>query len=535
MPAGSELEVKLAVPDTRLFDLIATDPELRSMIRTGPTTRSFEALYYDTPGFSLQQSGFAYRVRHEGEDWVATVKSDRGSGGGFSEREEWNEKTKEPEPSLNPFAGTHVGDRLALITKGEKLQLLFSTRFARTALLLQTPGGALIEMAMDRGTIWSGMDGTPIGELELELKNGAVSELLHLAGWVAAHWHLLPEIKSKYARGLELISVGTPGSQNAYPHVKRCEIKEPTPVALINSRANDIFLCQTRLLQQRGNPETIRELRIQCRRMRSLMRFFQPMLSRESGRLHTDRLRQWGALLGSLRDIDVLINAWEKFTIHFCPVFSTSGHWLEVLKERRDFLSEDIIHRICQGELTQQIFELQGFLYQEREKQLSDGGEQPTYALVRKLFLQAVKEIREDIRSAKGTAEIKILHRCRIRVKQLRYVQEALNDISRYRSEEFSAALKMIQSQIGKIHDAYQIKSLLDQFDAGSVDEKFLLEKELFISWRSRNILENLSSLAKEVEAFRRSAKSRLRTLAAIQTTRGTKPRQNPGTHEPGE
>ena len=536
MPGGSELEVKLAVSDTRLFDLITTDPEIITLTQdASPVTLAFEALYYDTPNFALQKSGFAYRVRHEGEDWIATVKCDIGSGGGFSTREEWNEKVEGPEASRTPFAGTNVGDRLALVIGEEKLQLLFSTRFTRTILMLQTSGDAQVEMALDRGTIWSGMEGTPISELELELKKGSTSELLNLAGYIAARWHLLPEVQSKYARGLQLLQARLPSDSSVLLEKEPVEIRVPTAVTLVNACISNIFMFQTQLLARRATPEDVRLLRIQCRRLRSLLKFFQPTFSKDAGRLHIDRLRQWGTLLGSIRDIDVLVHAWQSFSTHFVPVFVPSENWLDILRERRDFLAEDIMHHLSQGELTQHIFELLAWLYQEEAKKTSLSEEQTADILVRKMLLESIKELREDIPAIKETVEIKILHRFRIRIKQLRYIQEALNGISRYRDEEFTASLKRLQSHIGKIHDAYQMKSLLDQFDAGNVDEKFLLEKELFVSWRARGTIEALAALSKDVDLFRRVAKLRLRALAALRANRGTKLRHDSCAHEPSE
>ncbi len=534
MSNGTELEIKFALPENRLFELILQDPELLTLAQNpAPVSRNFEALYFDTPSFALQQNGFAFRVRQEGELWVATVKSDRQASGGLSEREEWNEIVAGPELSHMPFTGTHVGERLENIIGREKLQLLFSTRFSRTIIQLKTAEGTEIEMAMDRGTIWSGLQGSPISELELELKIGSVSDLLNLSAKIAGRWHLLPELKSKFVRGLELLNFNQPGFPELPRENNRPDAGEPTSISLINSCVAELFAVQNRTLSNNAAPESIRELRIQFRRLRSLIKFCHPTLIKNTGRLHLDRLRQWGLLLGSIRDIDVLSSAWGKFTLHFSPVYSTSTHWQEGIRERREFLADDVIHRILQGEITQLILELQCWMYQEQEKQ-STLEEEGAFGLkVQKSLAQDIKELRDDIRAVSEIIDMKALHRFRIRAKQIRYIQEALNHFFRYRDDEFVAGIKKIQSHLGKIQDTCQIKSLFDQFDAGKIDEKFALEKELFICWRSCDTLEYFSTLPRVVADFRRAAKLRLRSLASIRTSRRTKAGQNAGTHEP--
>ena len=537
MPEGSELEIKLAISDNRLFDSILADAELGAMMQGGdPVTQTFEALYFDTPQFLLQKSGYAYRIRHEGRDWVATVKSDLSTSGGLSEREEWNEKISGPEPSSTPFAGTNVGDRLALILGSEKLQLLFSTRFSRTTAQLLTASGATVEMALDKGTIWSGLVGIPISELELELKEGSPSELLSLAARIAGRWHLSPEVKSKFARGLELLQTNNPELTAIFAQAPPEKTGDPAPMILLNAQIKELFALQSFLSTASPTPENIRDLRIQFRRLRSLLKFFQPCFDREKEALrqHLDRMRQWGMLLGQVRDLDVLIGAWGKFANRFQPVFSPSENWLEPIRERREFLAEDVFYRLRQGSLTQHLLELQGWLYQVEEQQ-SDQEEHWADNFVQKAYLQSLKDLREDIRSLRGLAPIKVLHRFRIRVKRLRYLQEAFNAFPRYRDEEFSAALKKLQGQMGKIHDASQIKYLLDQVDAGNENDSLRLEKELFISWRTCDLLGYYAELPKAVETFRQSAKLRLHALAAMRTNRGTKARQDTGAHEPGK
>lgn len=533
MAGNLELEIKLALPDIGLFDIILHDPHILNLAQGNVAeTKNFEALYYDTANFSLQHQSMSYRVRREGLDWVATLKSDRGSGGGLTSREEWNEKVQGPDTLNLAFAGTHAGERLNQAIGQEKLQVLFTTVFVRTTLLLQTNGGTVVELALDKGTVWSGISGTPICELELELKTGQVSELLELAAWIAAKWHLLPENLSKYARGLLLLQAGQ-RTVEAPSSPQICS--SPLLTTLSDRCIGELFVLQTAFLNQGASPEMVRSLRIQCRRLRSLLQFFQPRLQKKTWQLHIDRLRQWGALLGGIRDLDVLNKAWMGFANRFGPVLSASPIWWHILTERRDFLADDILHRLARGELTQVIFELQAWLYREQEAGDSEVDSVLIDGFVRKTLLQATKQLRDDIDAVDEASGIKALHQFRIKVKRVRYFQEALEIVPQYYDEEFLLSLKQVQTAIGKIHDAYQIKSLLDQVDAGSGDENFLLEKELFLCWRGRLIMEQMFLLTKAKEDLRKATKSRSRTLASLRSSKRRKACHNTGTHEPSE
>ena len=400
--------------------------------------------------------------------------------------------------------------------------------------MLRTEEEAVIELALDRGTIWGGIGGTPICELELELKQGKVSQLLELAGWAAARWHLLPENNSKYARGIQLLQAG---QTNPLPVIVDDTAKADSPpmiTTLADRCIAELFAMQTTVQEQGGSPESIRALRIQCRRLRSLLQIFQPRLNKDDWQLHTDRLRQWGALLGSIRDLDVLNKAWTGFSDYFNPVFSASPHWRHILVERREFLAEDLLHRLSRSELTQVVFALQAWLYREQETG-DEAAQTRSDAFIRKSLLQSGKQLREALDAVDSSSGMKKLHKLRIKIKRVRYFQEALTVIPQFQDEEFLAALKRTQTAIGKIHDAFQIKSLLDQIDTGSVDEKFLREKELFLCWRSRQIAEQMFLLPKVMEELDKAAKMRLRSLASLRSGKRGKIRHHADPHEPSE
>jgi CHAD domain-containing protein len=345
---------------------------------------------------------------------------------------------------------------------------------------------------------------------------------------------LLPENSSKYARGIELLKTGQPSQLPVGTDETAKNALPPLLTTLADRCIAELFVMQTAVQAQGATPESIRALRIQCRRLRSLLQFFQPRMRKDAWQLHTDRLRQWGALLGSIRDIDVLNKAWTGFADYFSVVLTASPHWRHILTERREFLAEDLLHRLARSELTALVFELQAWLYREQEAG-DETAEAHSNEFIRKSLLQTSKQLREDLDEVDAASGMKKLHKLRIKIKRVRYFQEALTAIPQYQDEDFLAALKLTQTAIGKIHDAYQIKSLLDQIDTGSVDEKFLREKELFLCWRGRQIAEQMFLLPKVMEELDKAAKMRSRALASLRSSKRGKTRHHADSHEPSE
>ena len=530
MPAEKELEIKLAVPDLNIFGRILSDSAINLMqTKEGPITRQFEALYFDTVDFSLQKAGIAYRIRREGDEWVATIKSDNGSKGALFNREEVNEKITSPEPSVKYFVGTHLGDRLIRVLGDARLQLLFTTKFDRTTLMLRTGASSVVEMALDHGTIWSGAVGSPILELELELKEGSVPDLMNLAGELASQFHIHPEPLSKYARGLALLDCG----QTMQP-VHWSSKSQFTPAGLLLLCVKDIFASQSDSIKQQCTPNTIRALRIHIRRLRSLLKFFEPLLQKEGFKTHTEKLRQWGDLLGKIRDLDVLTAAWHEFSSLCNTLPDHANNWIDIITERRGFLSATVLYTLEQGELTRCLFELQGWLLQEKDSdQEMSNLVSETETHVQKMLTTAVKDLRSEIAAINGIPKIRQLHVLRIRIKRMRYLLEALSVVSCFHDDAFIASTKKLQTLIGKIHDVYQIKGLLKKIETGEGESTLLFHQELFLGWRSRDALRHFFSLPGAFEEVRKTAKIFLRMLSTLRRGRQTKPGHNTDAHEP--
>lgn len=210
MGNNTEIELKLRFEDSSVWNRITEDAVLKDIPAQGSwAVEELETIYYDTPGRALQKKGYAYRIRRQGNEWVATMKGMGSSQGGLHQREEWSFTLTAPIPDISPFLITPAGNRIKDILGKEGLCELFRTVFKRKFIILKLPQNTRVEVAADLGTIVNGEKRLPISEIELELKDGCLGELLHLGAILSTHYGLLPEFNSKYHRGLVLSGFGS--------------------------------------------------------------------------------------------------------------------------------------------------------------------------------------------------------------------------------------------------------------------------------------------------------------------------------------
>ena len=201
-----EIELKFKLENRTKGDLILESPFVGDLLVSGSTGElRMEATYYDTPDGRLSRQKAAYRIRKENEACVATLKWSSKDEGGLSIRNECNVDVTGEKPDLSVFlAAVSDFERLKL-PNNEALEPILITRFLRRRAILAFEC-AEIEMAVDEGEILAGEKSAPICELELELISGEAETLISLGKQFQRRFGLEPEGKSKFLRGMELMS-----------------------------------------------------------------------------------------------------------------------------------------------------------------------------------------------------------------------------------------------------------------------------------------------------------------------------------------
>lgn len=204
MAKNTEIELKLLLSKEDLERLLTLDFMVQAVREGSRKVRHLVSTYYDTQELTLKEHGIAYRVRDKGDgSFEATVKTQKQSAGGLSERLELNLPLAEAQPVLDGFAALGLGFELSELAPCG-VQALFTVDVQRITYILDY-AGAVCELAIDKGAIRCGEKRDSIDEVEIELLEGEVQALLELKERIAAAVTLRAEERSKFARGLALL------------------------------------------------------------------------------------------------------------------------------------------------------------------------------------------------------------------------------------------------------------------------------------------------------------------------------------------
>jgi len=201
-----EIEAKFRVDDEQTFQqLLELDAIGPFQLAAAPDTEDQHNIYFDTADRRLRAGQYGLRVRDLGGRRIATLKGAAQARDGMYERDEWEvEIGDDDRPSAWP--PSEARDRaLALLGGAEALPIL-AIRTRRRHIIASRHGTHTAELSLDEGAIDAGGRGADFRELEIELlKSGTRADLDELVGLLRTRFALIPEDRSKLARGLALL------------------------------------------------------------------------------------------------------------------------------------------------------------------------------------------------------------------------------------------------------------------------------------------------------------------------------------------
>lgn len=471
MPAPVEIEAKYAVKGSSVFAALLGLPALGGYTLRPIGERRVTDHYLDTPRRDLLRGGYACRLREgdTGDRWLLTVKG-LGTVEGAVHRREEHESQVPPNAAPEDWPAGPARDIVARLSEGRGLAELFAIRQRRARRAVEQNGRAVGVLSLD-------IIATDIGgrkrisrEVEIELTATGTMEDLHAIGAALETYNLEAQPTSKFERALARLD--DPPTRGVRKKKKTPGVRLDEPLAEAGRKILR-FHFERMLANEEGtregqDVEALHHMRVATRRQRAAFRLIAPCFKRRSIRGFQDELRTAAGHLGAVRDLDVLIEAGERYRSSLSV--DAAGRLVPLLDEWREKRS---------AARQEMLAYLNGDGYQAFKERyaefLSTGGagakdaaadDLPEPRLVRHILPVEIWRHYARVRAydtVLGWASIETIHALRIEAKRLRYLLESFGDVL---GPGVAAAVEDVvglQDHTGELHDVDVTIGLLRQ------------------------------------------------------------------------
>ncbi|MEX0347461.1 MAG: CHAD domain-containing protein [Rhizobiaceae bacterium] len=429
---------------------------------------SMRSTYFDTPDCALHAAGISFRIRKADGKLKQTVKVGTGIHGGISNPVEVECVVKKSSPDIRKISDRGLRIQIRKLVSGKKLRPVFKTDILRRVHRIKR-SGAKAELALDKGRVATAKRSAPIYEAELELVSGDAHALLPMAQKLFARYPVRFATLSKAERGYRLVSAAQQGETNkGAVKAVQPELKPAHAVTeafqLCCRSATDQILGNWYAVLADDDPESVHQLRIGLRRLRTALKLFRPAIDSLALRKLAVDLRDAGRIVGELRDCDVMLadiarpasaaqqskagpRAIEKLLVRRC-------------RKRRKKVRRDLLTKRWNKMLLHLALLPHGAGWQ-----IEDSSGQAV-ELARQALDRCWKHV---LKRADKLDRLSIEERHHLRkdLKTLRYATEFFKSIFAGEDvEHFIVALKRLQDGFGYLNDVALANTLPDIFDA---------------------------------------------------------------------
>lgn len=296
-----ELKLQLRADDlARIKRQLDREPHLHAAAQT----ELLESQYFDTDDHRLHRYGATLRVRRRGEHHIQTVKCDDPQAGQLFDRGEWESEIDGESPDLRAARATGLKPLTAKKFE-QALRPVFKTSVQRTTYRLGAHSWA-VELALDKGQISGRGRHAPILEMELELRQGEPSHLFALADSLRGLARLRFGVKSKAARGYDLIERKPIGPvQAAKLRLRGQSTADQAFRAIARSCLYQLAANEPAL--QHDDAEAVHQMRIAIRRLRTAISLFSDIVSDGRVAQIKSELKWMAGQLAAARELDVFL------------------------------------------------------------------------------------------------------------------------------------------------------------------------------------------------------------------------------------
>ena len=446
-----ETERKYEVPPGARLPDLGDLPEVAAV--AGPEEQVLQAKYYDTDDLRLIRRGITLRRRQGGSDPGWHLKLPVGGG-----------SRREIQLPLGRATRQVPAELAALVrasARGAALRPVAEIGTVRQRLvLLDQEGSSLAEVVADDVSASTMGDAAALSrwqEVEVELTGGG-PRLLAAADKRLRHGGL--RSAGRQAKLERALAGQLPSSDGRRPPSARSTAAE---VVLAYAGTQVAAIISLDPLVRRDTPDSVHQMRVATRRLRSTLKSFGQVLRTEDLERLGDELKWLGGVLGAARDAEILAGhvqagldqlppeliigpAQARVRVHFAPIKAGArAAVLEALDGDRYLALLDSLDTLL------------------IDPPLAPGADHPAAEVLPAAVRHAGRRLRRRMRGATGApagpGRDTALHQARKAAKHARYAAEVASPAFGQQARRLAKRVKKVQSVLGDHHDGVVTRS----------------------------------------------------------------------------
>ncbi len=441
-----EVEMKYEAGPETVLPPLEDLPHVAS--EAGPDELKLEAEYYDTEDLRLLRAGVTLRRRRGGKDAGWHLKLPAGP--------QTRREIQAPLGRSGRTVPAQLASLVRVYTRGEALAPV--ARIAtvrRTRTLIDEAGKSLAEVVADEVSAQTLGDSTTISnwrEVEVELTGGD-RQLLRAADKRLRRSGLRP---AGHAAKLERALAGQLATGDS--HERPGGRGSAADVVLAYAEEQADLLKALDPMVRRNEPDSVHQMRVTTRRLRSTLQSFGKILRTADTRHLQGELRWLSHVLGDARDSEVLAAHIQRNVEHV-PVELVMGPVQARLREHFAPMAARTRTAVLETLDSERYFALLNELDQIlADPPLGPDATRPAdeglAGAVARAYRRTARRMRQAADAQSGEAANVDLHAARRAAKRARYAAEAARPVYGKQATRFAKQMKQMQTTLGTHQDA---------------------------------------------------------------------------------
>ena len=445
-----EVERKLRVHPGFTFPDLVTEAVIARWEPMDPFEMT--AVYYDTAALSLFRWKITMRRRTGGSDegWhlkLPVVKADS------STRDELQLPLSAGAPGSVPAS---LADIVSPLVREESLRPVVTVKTLRTPYrVFDADDVELVEIVDDHVSVFDldGKQTTVFREIEVETKDAANEVALTLMDAIAEAFVSAGAVPGSVSKAASALGPAATAPPDISP--LRMTTRDGVAVdalrAMIGEHARHLLFADVGV--RRDQPDSVHQMRVAARRLRSMLRTFGTLFEPTSAEALRVELAWMASELGLIRDTEVmlkrLINDAKTLDPNSKLIKEAITPWLE------DRLSGARSSALAALRSDRHVYLLEDLVRAANDPLVANEAFLPCEEILPPLVAREWKALRKAVEGLTLETASVVWHRARIKAKHARYAVEAMAPIFGTEVENFANELAKVTEVLGDHQDTY--------------------------------------------------------------------------------